>query len=131
MKGAEVVDYLTLKSLSGRERVPVVMVKLESPLFVGEARMGVVNQLPIEGVDVVLGNDLLGSRMSPIQVEPEKYELKKVEGVVSDLGANAAVTRAMSSRLKVGSNQVREEAQVEKVDLRTRCQEARGYRGFQ
>lgn len=46
-------------------RVPVHSVKLSCPLVTGRVRIGVRDQLPVTGVDIILGNDLAGQKVFP------------------------------------------------------------------
>lgn len=43
----------------------MVSIHLESDLFQREAQVGLVDQIPVPGVDLVSGNDFTGGRMSP------------------------------------------------------------------
>lgn len=46
-------------------RVPVHSVNLTCPLVTGSVRIGVRDQLPVPGVDIILGNDLAGNKVFP------------------------------------------------------------------
>ena len=50
--------------------VPLVKVHLSSKLYCGSALVGLVKQMPIAGVHLLLGNDLVGGRMNPTPQSP-------------------------------------------------------------
>ena len=83
--------------------VPVHKLSLISDLVSGEVHMGVRPELPIAGVDVILGNDLCGERVWADQVPnvvtrkwpgPIRPDLESDEAVVYPA---CAVTRAMAA----------------------------------
>ncbi|XP_023191398.1 uncharacterized protein LOC111608951 [Xiphophorus maculatus] len=99
--------------------VPLHRVFLECQLFCGEALLAVRPALPIDGVSVILGNDLAGSSMwtdeSPtpsVGSEPESQNLDRQEEnerELSNVFTACAVTRAMSRSQVNGDKDAQEE----------------------
>ncbi|KAK3868229.1 hypothetical protein Pcinc_026358 [Petrolisthes cinctipes] len=91
-----------VNSLWGLDAVPLVTIHLESELFSGSALVGVVDQLPVPGVQLNLDNDLAGGKMgsSPVvsEVPVESKETEKLVEEVPDIFPVCAVTRSMIAR---------------------------------
>ncbi|KAK4305935.1 hypothetical protein Pmani_022209 [Petrolisthes manimaculis] len=91
-----------VNSLWGLDAVPLVTIHLESELFSGSALVGVVDQLPVPGVQFILGNDLAGGKMGSLPVVSEVLvESKGTEKLVEeipDVFPVCAVTRSMTAR---------------------------------
>ena len=89
--------------LWGLEPVPLVKVKLQSDLVCGDAMVGVVSQLPMSDVDLLLGNDLAGGKMSPVPVlsvtPVESIKTKQLEENNPELFPVCAVTRVMAAQV--------------------------------
>uniref|UniRef100_A0A3Q2WM65 HIRA-interacting protein 3-like n=1 Tax=Haplochromis burtoni TaxID=8153 RepID=A0A3Q2WM65_HAPBU len=86
-------------------RMPLHTVTLTSSFISGAVRVGVRDQLPIEGIDLVLGNDLAGGKVFPAM--PEVIECPTSDRLCqfpSELGdprvfPACVVTRAQARRL--------------------------------
>lgn len=82
--------------------VPKHKLMLFSDLVSGEVSMGIRPSLAMEGVHVILGNDLAGDRVwpvpsAPVVTSPPQLELGRgVASVCSDVFPACAVTRAMT-----------------------------------
>lgn len=80
---------------------PLHKVFLKCGLVVGVVHIAVRPALPIDGVDVILGNDLAGSRVwcsdGPVAVSPTVKEPVDCEQTLSEVFAACAVTRAMAN----------------------------------
>ncbi|KAK3883876.1 hypothetical protein Pcinc_011822 [Petrolisthes cinctipes] len=64
--GSHVSDTcVVLTGLGGPFSAQLVEAQLECDLFKGKAFVGVADELPVKGVDVILGNDLCGMRVRP------------------------------------------------------------------
>ncbi|XP_076037780.1 uncharacterized protein LOC143023152 [Oratosquilla oratoria] len=50
---------------TGGSRIPICQVYLRSDIRTGYAQVGVVDKLPVEGVSLLIGNDLAGGTMLP------------------------------------------------------------------
>ncbi|KAK3880887.1 hypothetical protein Pcinc_014647 [Petrolisthes cinctipes] len=91
-----------VNSLWGLDAVPLVTIHLESELFSGSALVGVVDQLPVPGVQLILGNDLAGGKMGSLpvvsEVPVESKETEKLVEEVLDVFPVCAVTRSMTAR---------------------------------
>ncbi|KAK3882585.1 hypothetical protein Pcinc_013049 [Petrolisthes cinctipes] len=91
-----------VNSLWGLDAVPLVTIHLESELFSGSALVGVVDQLPVPGVQLILGNDLAGGKMGSLpvvsEVPVESKETEKLVEEVPDVFPVCAVTRSMTAR---------------------------------
>lgn len=89
--------------------VPLHHFQLFHDLLCGEVEMGVCPQLPVQGVDIILGNDLAGARVwkdgppllcvgSPLQESEEPDEsAKKHPEVVSSCAVTWARSKAESA----------------------------------
>ncbi|KAK4315403.1 hypothetical protein Pmani_013320 [Petrolisthes manimaculis] len=91
-----------VNSLWGLDAVPLVTIHLESELFSGSALVGVVDQLPVPGVQFILGNDLAGGKMGSLpvvsEVPVESKETEKLVEEIPDVFPVCAVTRSMTAR---------------------------------
>lgn len=61
-------------------KVPLHSVYLQSDLFTGFTKLGVRSQLPVEGVDLILGNDIAGGKVFPQPIvvnTPDVTELRE------------------------------------------------------
>uniref|UniRef100_A0A3B3BUU0 Gypsy retrotransposon integrase-like protein 1 n=1 Tax=Oryzias melastigma TaxID=30732 RepID=A0A3B3BUU0_ORYME len=79
---------------------PLHTVYLESPLVTGLVKVAVLPTLPIEGVDLLLGNDLAGGKVTPV---PELVNSPTISNVQDDmthvyLFPSCVVTRAQSKK---------------------------------
>lgn len=96
--------------------VPVHKMFLSCDLVQGDAEVGVRPELPVEGVDIILGNDLAGGRVWPDDVRPDGVQIPDVsiqtkrtcvsaiepQGVTEPeqaVSTVCAVTRAMTAAL--------------------------------
>ena len=84
--------------------VPMHMIYLKSDLVSGAVVVGLRPTLPIEGVSLILGNDLAGEKVIPdLQVVTEQEVMKKADGdteATSHIFPSCAVTRAMTREMK-------------------------------
>ncbi|CAI5691564.1 unnamed protein product [Oreochromis niloticus] len=84
-------------------RVPLHFVQLSSQFVSGEVKLGVRPQLPVAGIDIILGNDLAGCKVFPL---PEVVETPLADTSAFDLAAPnsvplfpvCAVTRAQARK---------------------------------
>ena len=97
----------------GLVTVPLHQVSLKSDLVSGTVTVGARPSLPIEGVHLILGNDLAGDIVVVNPVMTEKPEvtttIDPIEEEIPDLYPSCAVTRAMAQKANL------ENAQVEKT----------------
>jgi hypothetical protein len=86
----------------GFVNVPLHCVNLASDLVSGPVTVGAVTSLPIEGVHLLLGNDLAGDKVvvNPLVTDKPCLDQKvdPVETEIPDLYPACAVTRAMAKR---------------------------------
>ena len=82
--------------------VPLHHIDLQSDLVSGPVTVGVRSSLPIEGVHLILGNDLAGDKVVVNPVVTEKPEvgavIDPIEEEIPDLYPSCAVTRAMARK---------------------------------
>ncbi|XP_076043861.1 uncharacterized protein LOC143026954 [Oratosquilla oratoria] len=103
VEGEETGERVVLSSIGGLNSAPLVKVHVSTDCFKGVASVAVLPNLPTEGVDLILGNDLAGGKMgrdpSPIlQLKPEgSLDLTKLEKAMPQLFSLCAVTRSMSA----------------------------------
>ncbi|KAL2086009.1 hypothetical protein ACEWY4_019329 [Coilia grayii] len=96
-----------LKGLGGEfQAVPLYRLYLDSELVSGEVTLGVVPSLPIEGIQLLLGNDLAGERVSvsPIvgRLPCEALETKALEAEYPAVFSACVVTRSQAQLQKAG-----------------------------
>ncbi len=88
----------------GCVKVPLHSVYLQSDLFTGVAKLGVRSQLPVEGVGLILGNDVAGGKVFPQPIVVDKpdvsglYEPVDVGQQFPSVFPACAVTRAQSRK---------------------------------
>lgn len=84
-------------------KVPLHTVFLKSDLVTGQAQIGVRSELPVEGVSIILGNDLAGGKVFPCPIVLDKPEVTVQPDVVAAhfpaVFPACAVTRAQSRKL--------------------------------
>ncbi len=81
--------------------IPVYTVTLESDLVNEEVNVGVVSELPVKGVDLLLGNDLAGSRVVAVPqlcVDPMVNISDDLETKFPGTFPSCVVTRSMSHK---------------------------------
>lgn len=100
--GSHVSDTcVVLTGLGGPFSAQLAEARLECDLFKGKAVVGVADELPIKGVDVILGNDLCGMRVRPddpiVSVAPIVEPLTNVlESEFPHVFPLCAMTRSMA-----------------------------------
>ena len=94
----------------GLVTVPLHQVNLKSDLVTGTVTVGARPSLPIEGVHLILGNDLAGDKVVVNPVMTEKPEvtttIDPIEDEIPDLYPSCAVTRAMAQKANIENAQV-------------------------
>ncbi|KAG7160454.1 hypothetical protein Hamer_G001711, partial [Homarus americanus] len=95
--------YVVLGSLWGQGVAPLVLVRVKSSCFSGIANVACVHELPVVGVDLILGNDLAGGQMGNVTPPPVLWkrpestaELQQLEDDMPGVFPLCAVTRSMS-----------------------------------
>ncbi|KAG7177935.1 hypothetical protein Hamer_G029640, partial [Homarus americanus] len=95
--------YVVLGSLWGQGVAPLVLVRVKSSCFSGIANVACVHELPVAGVDLILGNDLAGGQMGNVTPPPvlrerpeSTAELQQLEDDMPGVFPLCAVTRSMS-----------------------------------
>lgn len=92
-----------LKDLGQLWCVPLVKIHIRSQEYVGRALVAVVKELPVPGVDLIIGNDLAGGRVetSPVVTErPVDQEEMQIVEEADDLFPVCAVTRAQARKME-------------------------------
>ena len=94
----------------GLVTVPLHQVNLKSDLVSGPVTVGARPSLPIEGVHLILGNELAGDKVVVNPVMTEKPEvtttIDPIEDEIPDLYPYCAVTRAMAQKATLENAQV-------------------------
>ena len=84
-------------------------IRLNSDLVSGGVSIGVIDSLPFDGIQLLLGNDLTGERVTvnPIMTnKPCSIPISTViEQEIPNLYPSCAVTRAMAKQQKIENNQ--------------------------
>ena len=79
-------------------KVPLHRVNLRSSLVSGSVQLGVRKELPIKGVEILLGNDLAGDRVHVEPIVSDQPSIEDTEDLDIDIFPSCAVTRAMSRK---------------------------------
>ncbi|KAG7166455.1 hypothetical protein Hamer_G005561 [Homarus americanus] len=94
--------YSVLGSLWGQGVAPLALVRVKSSCFSGIANVVCVHELPVAGVDLILGNDLAGGQMENVTPPPvlrerpdSTAELQQLEDDMPGVFHLCAVTRSM------------------------------------
>ena len=99
IKGVHSSDY---------NSVPLHDIRLQSDLVSGDVSIGVIDSLPFDGIQLLLGNDLAGERVTvnPIMTnKPCSIPISTVvEQEIPNLYPSCAVTRAMAKQQKLENN---------------------------
>ena len=97
-------DSVLIKGVGGDYKpVPLQKVYLKSDLVTGPVEVGIVSEIPVEGVDLVLGNDLAGDR---VKADPHMCKGPSIEKEDSDKksqddqGTDQACVVTRSKKLK-------------------------------
>ena len=95
-------ECVLLEGICGFVTVPLHQVHLKSDLVSGPVSVGVRSTLPVEGVQLLLGNDLAGDKVKINQIMTDRPQLSNVidpiEEEIPDLYPSCAVTRAMAKK---------------------------------
>ncbi|KAG7166932.1 hypothetical protein Hamer_G031851 [Homarus americanus] len=109
-------SWVLVNGLTGGSRIPLCQVYLRSSIKSGYVTLGVVDSLPVEGVSLLIGNDLVGDMMFPNVVisscPTAENNTVQLEVDVPGLFPACAVTRSMSH-----STEVEETSEVDEVSL--------------
>ena len=112
-------DSVLIKGVGGDYKpVPLQKVYLKSDLVTGPVEVGIVSEIPVEGVDMVLGNDLAGDR---VKADPHMCKGPSIEKEDSDKksqddqGTDQAcvVTRSKKLKAKQETSEEKNEMGVE------------------
>ncbi len=85
----------------GCVRVPLHMVNLQSDLVTGTVPLGVRTELPVDGVSLILGNDLAGGKVFPSPVVVDKPGMAPDPDIAAHFPSvvpSCAVTRAQAQK---------------------------------
>ena len=93
-------NNVLIKGVCSKEllSLPLHAIHLSSDLVSGEVVVAIQDSLPIEGVELLLGNDLAGDKVSvhPIVSNTPSLETDENEDVIPGLYPSCAVTRSMN-----------------------------------
>ncbi|XP_068241889.1 uncharacterized protein [Palaemon carinicauda] len=101
-------EYVILRGFGPEFSAPLVEVKLETPLISGFVKIALVREIPVSGVELILGNDLCGNKVfgssNPILTEKpsNSSSITEVECTFPNIFLACAVTtRSKSAEGKV------------------------------
>ncbi|XP_068237201.1 uncharacterized protein [Palaemon carinicauda] len=101
-------EYVLLRGFGPEFSAPLVEVKLETPLISGFVKIALVREIPVSGVELILGNDLCGNKVfgssNPILTEKpsNSSSITEVECTFPNIfPACAVTTRSKSTEGKV------------------------------
>ena len=88
--------------------VPLHNINLQSKLVSGDVQIGIIDTLPFDGIHLLLGNDLAGSKVNVDPILSDKPIISQspdpIEDIIPDLYPSCAVTRAMRKRQQNSEN---------------------------
>ena len=100
--------YVLLKGFGTKFAAPLICVNIETPLYTGSCHVALVEEIPVKGVNVILGNDICGgvvfSSTPVVTVEPLVNQIDNTEFEGTEIFTVCAVTRNQSRKL-VAENQ--------------------------
>ncbi|KAL1275958.1 hypothetical protein QQF64_035581 [Cirrhinus molitorella] len=85
----------------GCTSVPLHTIHLKSDLISGPVSVGVHSRLPVDGIDMILGNDLAGTKVFPYPIVSAKPDVCGQDDALSHLSSifpSCAVTRAQKKK---------------------------------
>jgi hypothetical protein len=96
------LSYVILTGIgTGCPSVPLKQVELKSDLVTGSVSVGIVPHLPIKGIDLLLGNDLAGSKVIAVPqllVNPSFDSEDELGDKYPNLFPSCVVTRSMKKK---------------------------------
>ena len=99
--------YVLVHGLGGGYvHAPIYRIYLKSELVSACVEVAEVNSLPVRGIDLLLGNDIAGTRVNPEVVDCPVYpvEMKEMEAEFPEVFTLCVVTRAQArEKLAVGA----------------------------
>ena len=107
----------------GTVRVPLHQVELSSEIASGSVVVGVRPSLPVQGIDLILGNDIAGGKVeaNPCVCDVPDSSRSDVNEDIPGLFPACAITRAMANKLSL---QVRPEGGGQIVEASGKPEEA-------
>ncbi|XP_076043867.1 uncharacterized protein LOC143026959 [Oratosquilla oratoria] len=103
-------NWVLVNGLTGGSHIPLCMLYLRSPITSGYVTLGVVDRLPVEGVSLLIGNDLAGGVMLPNAMVSSRPSVEnntsQIEKNIPGLFPACAVTRSMSQRESAESSEL-------------------------
>ncbi|XP_076031069.1 uncharacterized protein LOC143019315 [Oratosquilla oratoria] len=109
-------NWVLVNGLTGGSRIPICQVYLRSDVRTGYAQVGVVDKLPVEGVSLLIGNDLAGGTMLPNVIVSScpsaENNTSQLEADIPGIFPACAVTRSMSRRVEAEISEHKEDAHV-------------------
>lgn len=82
----------------GTVSVPLHWIHLSSDLITGRVRVGVMSDLPVKGVDLLLGNDLVGGRVIPMMEVLDTPDPCFIPNTDTQIYPTCVLTRAQARR---------------------------------
>ncbi|XP_076031965.1 uncharacterized protein LOC143019869 [Oratosquilla oratoria] len=109
-------NWVLVNFLTGGSHIPICQVYLRSDVRTGYAQVGVVDKLPVEGVSLLIGNDLAGGTMLPNVIGSScpcaENNTSQLEADIPGIFTACAVTRSMSRRVEAEISEHKEDAHV-------------------
>ncbi|XP_076061528.1 uncharacterized protein LOC143037281 [Oratosquilla oratoria] len=102
-------NWVLVNGLTGGSRIPLCQLYLQSHIKSGYVTLGVVDRVPVDGVSLLIGNDLAGGVTLPnvmVSSRPTaENNTTQLEKDIPGLFPACAVTRSMSQQADVPSNE--------------------------
>ncbi|KAK4318304.1 hypothetical protein Pmani_010713 [Petrolisthes manimaculis] len=99
-----------LQGVGGMVHVPLHRIRLNSGIVSGPVIVGVKSTLPVEGVSLLLGNDLAGDKVTadPVVVEKplDECDTQALESEIPGIFPSCAVTRAKTRAMSYSDGRV-------------------------
>ena len=91
-------DSVIIRGIGGqRFSVPLVKAHLQSKVYSGSCQLGIVESMPVESAQVLLGNDVFSRQQASVPVMCNQIELREVSPV-SQLFPSCAVNKALKEQ---------------------------------
>lgn len=86
-------SYVVAQGIENGMKIPLHLVDLCSSIVSGRVRVGVCDQLPVKSISIILGNDLVGGKVTPL-FEVTPHEISEFTGKTFPA---CAITRAKAN----------------------------------
>ena len=97
----EAKEFVLLKGFGTSFAAPLINVNIETPLYTGLCQVAVVDEIPVESVNVILGNDICGEVVfgsNPIVTVEPSVDQNDIQIENVEIYPECAVTRSQTTK---------------------------------